>query len=220
MLSICKRTCFGVLIGCVLLQGFLFASAPTIATVTPSLMVVVMLWTFLAAIVALGCVWYEQLSKPGSDALASTIGMFTLIPIRRYRRMSCGGIAVADNDADTAVIAEVTPIVIIDLCAALLTPRLHLQAALQVIERQGVEVAVYSALDAWHTRAALRNAGMLEWFDYIWHMDAMKEMDTLEYAILAGHGVLSTPEQLKMKPLMTAAKVPPSKVPPWMRWLA
>ena len=121
--------------------------------------------------------------------------------------------------ADDVLIAELRPIIIIDLCAALMTPRLHLQAALKIVERNGVEVAVYSALGAWHTRAALRTAGMMEWFDYVWHMDAMREMDTQDYAVLAAHGILSTPEQLKLKSLMSAARIPVNKVPPWIKWL-
>jgi hypothetical protein len=110
-------------------------------------------------------------------------------------------------------------LVVIDLCAALVAPRLHLQASLKVLEENGVEVALYSALDAWSTRAALRQAFMLEWFDYIWHMDALRAMEPGDLMRISDAGVLHTPKQLTAKKLMAAAGIDPNRVPAYLRWL-
>lgn len=226
MRTLCRMSCYVGLIACALLPGYLFTLAPLgemSPQGSPLSMSVGMLLILLAVIALLGMCWWQLLTTQvfGVSAFMTTIYM--LAPIQRCPSESCGGIRVADveaHPADEAVLAEVTPLVIIDLCAALIAPRMHLQAALKVLNQQGIEVAVYSALDAWHTRAALRNAGMMEWFDYVWHMDAMSAMEPFDYALLQAHGVINTPEELKLKPLMTRAKVPPSKVPAWMRWLA
>lgn len=115
--------------------------------------------------------------------------------------------------------AEPTRIVVIDLCAAILAPRLPLEAAIKVMGDLGVETAIYSALDAWTTRRALRMAGIMELFDYVWHMDAMMAMREDELEDLRDVIILNTPEQLSVKSLCNAAGIPASKVPPWLRWL-
>ena len=126
---------------------------------------------------------------------------------------------IDDVIEQAAVGVPTAPLVIVDLCAALMTPRLHLQASLQVLDTCSVETAVYSALDAWTTRAALRGAGMLEWFDHIWHVEAMTKMDREDYVVIEAVGILGTPADLKVGPLMQAAGIPPAKVPPWLKWL-
>ena len=110
-------------------------------------------------------------------------------------------------------------IVVIDLCAALLAPKLRLEAAIQVLGQMGVEVAIYSALGAWETRRALRMAGIMELFDYIWHLDAMMAMREDELVDMQNMVILNTPDKLSVKQLCIAAGIPAAKVPAWLRWL-
>lgn len=228
MQMICRMSCYVGLTVCALLPICLSVS-PTPGAMSnlgslPNMGVGTLL-TLLVATVGLACVWWQLLSMRAFGELVSMTGISMLDAIPVCRPMLCGGasrtdMAIESSRADYEAMAEACPLVIIDLCAALSAPRMHLQAAIEVLAEQGVEVAIYSALPAWNTRAALRAAGMMEWFDYVWHLDAMGEMDAFEYTLLQVHGVLSTPEQLKMKPLMSTARVPPNRVPAWMRWLA
>ena len=122
------------------------------------------------------------------------------------------------------MIAEPCRIVVIDLCAAIIackdeSRKLRFEASLQLLGQQGIEVAIFSALDAWATRRALRMSGIMELFDYVWHMDAMMNMRSDELADLKDVKVLNTPDQLNVKQMCIAAGIPAAKVPPWMRWL-
>ena len=125
------------------------------------------------------------------------------------------------NEIDRLLAEKVprVPLVVIDLCAALLAPRLHLQVMLRVLTDNGVEIAIYSALDARTTRNALRLAGMLEWFDHIWHIDAIQQFERHDLQTLSQLRILNTPGMLRVKPLMAAGGVPADKVPAWLRWL-
>ena len=111
------------------------------------------------------------------------------------------------------------PIVVIDLCAALLAHRLKLEAGIHMLGRNGVEVACYSALDQWSTRRALRLSGIMELFDYVWHMDAMMGMRADELEQLAEAEILNTPDKLSIKNLCRVADIAPSRVPAHLRWL-
>ena len=122
------------------------------------------------------------------------------------------------------MIVEPCRIVVIDLCAAIIatrneSKRLRFEAALQLLGQHGVEVGIYSALDAWSTRRALRMAGIMEMFDYVWHMDAMMKMRSDELADLRDVKVLNTPDELCVRQMIKAAGIPLDRVPPWMRWL-
>ena len=119
---------------------------------------------------------------------------------------------------------EASRLVVIDLCAALIcckdeSRKMRLEASLQLLRQQGVEVAIYSALDAWATRRALRMSGITELFDYVWHLDAMMAMRSDELEDLKRCVVLNLPQQLCVKQMCIAAGIPAAKVPPWMRWL-
>ena len=105
---------------------------------------------------------------------------------------------------------EPARLVVIDLCAALICckdekKKLRLEASLRLLWQQGIETAIYSALDAWSTRRALRMAGITEWFDYVYHMEAMMQMRQDELEDLKDCRVLNLPEQLCVKQMCIAA---------------
>jgi len=117
------------------------------------------------------------------------------------------------------MITKTHPIVVIDLCAALMAHKLKLEAGIILLGKNEVEVACYSALDQWATRRALRLGGIMELFDYVWHMDAMMGMRGDELQDLANTTILNTPEQLTIKNLCLAGGIPVGRVPPYLRWL-
>ena len=117
------------------------------------------------------------------------------------------------------MIIKTHPIVVIDLCAALLAHRLKLEAGIHMLGRNGVEVVCFSALDQWTTRHALRMAGIMEMFDYVWHIDALMKMRGDELQDLSSVNILNTPEQLTIKNLCLAGGIPVGRVPPYLRWL-
>ena len=185
------------------------------------------LWIWLVLTAVLACVWWKQLSKLDFAGLVyiRPIAMLAADPSHSHKKCS-GSVAKATsstqcNDIDRLLDEKVprVPLVVIDLCAALLAPRLHLQVMLRVLTDNGVEIAIYSALDARTTRDALRLAGMLEWFDHIWHIDAIRQFEKHDLHTLAQLNILNTPGALRVKPLMAAGGVPPERVPAWLRWL-
>lgn len=81
-------------------------------------------------------------------------------------------------------------LIVIDLAALLLAPKMKALLALVELEKDGIQLICYGDLPKQHVKHALKQAGLLQYFDSLLYEELMPELTSNELRMLAAASTL------------------------------